>query len=743
MAVSITSPTVVLTGDPLIDEARQRLDWVIQWEGTWRPRFLDDIRFADGDSDNNNQWPNEIRQTRDIDKRPCLTINIVRQHNLQIMNQARKNKSTAKIMGTGNGATQESANAFKWIIERIQYQSNAQEAYTTGREFQIKGGIGWWRIVTDYYDSNSFDQDIFIRRIPDPLSVYMDSDCKERDCSDARYAFVFSTMTKEEFLEEFPGKETLATMQPLGVRVNDLDVRGDNHVRVCEYFRKVFEKDELISFIDPADGQRKSRLKSKMTPNIVRDLKKDEKTLVRDVSRPVIEWKLIAGEEVIDETEWPGKYIPLVRVIGEEVIVDGILDRKGHTRAMKSAQRMYNFNASAQVEFVALQSKVPWIAPAKAIEELETYWNTANIQNYSVLPWNHVDDENPDRPIPPPFRQEPPNVAPGFQIGMDTAFNQLMMASGQWQNQMGMMGNERTGEAIARRQEQSDTSVFHFEDNYGEALRYTYKQLIDLIPKIYDTRRVMQIFGDDGVDMEMKIDPTLRQAYVQRLDVDNNVIERIFNPSVGQYDVAADIGPDIGTRRQSTVDALTLILTQAPALTGIIGDLLLKSMDFDEAQEASLRLRRMIPPQALGQGPTQHEQQLMQQISQYQNALEKVTQKLGISQAKLVGKDEMREIDVYKAETDRLNVLVDGLQTSPDQMKQVVQQLVEETLTTHLGHILADHQEGNEEDSIPPMTKPPHPAARQGNDGAWYIMDPTRQYKYLRLEPLARQHDVK
>ncbi|HKU52233.1 MAG TPA: portal protein, partial [Nitrospira sp.] len=467
MAVSITSPNAVITGDPLIDEARERLDWVIEWEGTWRPRFLDDIRFADGDSDNNAQWPDAIQQSREIDKRPCLTINIVRQHNLQIMNQAKKNKSTAKIMGTGNGATQESANVFKWIIERIQYQSNAQEAYSVGRKFQVKGGIGWWRIATDYYDENSFDQDIFIRPIPDPLSVYMDPDCKQFDCSDARYAFVFSTMTKEEFLEEFPGKETLATMQPLGVAVADMDVRGENHVRVCEYFRKIFEKDELISFMDSGDGQRKTLLRSKMTPNMARELKKDELTKVREISRPIIEWYLIAGEEVIDETVWVGKYIPLIRVIGEEEVVDGVLDRKGHTRAMKSAQRMYNFNASSQVEFVALQGKTPWVAPVKAIEEVETYWNTANTQNHSVLPWNHVDDENPDRPIPPPFRQEPPQLSPAYQMGMDTAFNQLMMASGQWQNQMGMLGNERTGEAIARRQEQSDTSVYHFEDNYG------------------------------------------------------------------------------------------------------------------------------------------------------------------------------------------------------------------------------------------------------------------------------------
>ena len=275
---------------------------------------------------------------------------------------------------------------------------------------------------------------------------------------------------------------------------------------------------------------------------------------------------------------------------------------------------MYNYNASAQVEFVSLQSKTPWIVAAKAIEGHESLWNTANLVNHSVLTFNHVDDDNPEAPIPLPQRQEPPNAAPAYEAGMTTAFNQMMMVSGQWQNQMGMMGNERTGEAISQRQEQGDTATFHFQDNFDSALIFTARQVIDLVQKVYDSKRVMLILAEDETEVELQIDPTAQQALQEVMSESGEIIARIFNPRIGGYDLAPSVGPSYGTRREETVQALTLLLTQAPALTGIVGDLLLGAMNFDKANEAALRLKRMVPPRALGQGPSQTEQQLQQQL---------------------------------------------------------------------------------------------------------------------------------
>ncbi len=748
MAADPRPGPTTLFGDPIVEEAKRFYNRTAEWEVDARRRFIEDVKFANGDSDNGYQWPSSIRRKRDVDDRPCLTMNVVRQHNNQITNQAAQAKSRIKVLALGNGATAESAQIVRQLIRHVEYQSNAVDAYKVGREFQVDGGIGWWRLVTDYASPDTFDQEIYIRSLQDPLSVFMDPDCQELDCSDGKKALIFDAMVpRDQFEEAYPEFSTEANISPLGVTSIGDDLVEKDHVMIAEYFRKVPKADILVSFV--FEGERVTIRKSKLPASVASEVLSDPMTKTRPVYDDEVEWYLIAGERIVDQTIWPGKFIPLVRCLGRQTIIEGRLDRKGHTRQMKSAQHMYNWNASNQVEFGATQGKTPWVGPARAIEEYEGVWNTANTVNHSYLPYNDVDDNNPDTPIAPPQRVEPPNFAPLYEKGMETAFNQMMMTSGQWQNQMGMGGNERTGKAISERQEQSDTSVYHFQDNYEGALRYTARQLIDLFPKIYDTKRVLLIQADDGTDISLEIDPSLQQVYQQEMNHQQVVIRRLFNPKLGDYQIAPDVGPDMASKRQQSVDAMTLILTQNPALTGIIGDLLLRAMDFDEAQEAAQRLRRMVPPQALGQGPSQEEQQLQQTVGLLQTNLAKSLDAHGKDRVRLVGKDQMRDIDAYEAETKRMAALSKMLPTDMSGLEQIIKQLVEDSLHTSLLPIIEANMKGIRGEGAPEgeppgdEEEPPMPGARKAPDGEWYLQDPTRKLKYLRIAPLAQERPSK
>src|SRR5215469_2594442 len=140
MMSTMDTVKTVSGGSPEIEEARQQFDRCIEWESTFRKKFIEDIKFANADSYNGYQWPDDVRHTRDLSDRPCLTINMVRQHNLMIANQEARNKVNARIMGTGNGATQESANIVKNIIRHIEHISKAQRlAYKNARKWQIDG----------------------------------------------------------------------------------------------------------------------------------------------------------------------------------------------------------------------------------------------------------------------------------------------------------------------------------------------------------------------------------------------------------------------------------------------------------------------------------------------------------------------------------------------------------------------------------------------------------------------------
>lgn len=663
--------------DKIIHEAQQRFERCEKWEGEARKHYINDVKFANGDSDNLYQWPDAVRQNRDVDQRPCLTINKTRQHNLMIVNDAKKNKPSVTVRPVSSGASYEAAEAFEGIVRHIEYISNAQVAYDTATTSQVEGGVGYWRVLTDYENDDSFDQEIFIRRIPDPLAVFLDPDCQEMDCSDARFGFIFEDMPRDEFKDEYPDEVAHIAQAALGNGSGWID---QDHVRVAEYYRRIEKKDKLLAFNDPDTGELMTERKSSIPQELYKLLKEDPTFKSRDIIDHQIEWYKIVGDKIIDTKKWLGKYVPIVKIVGEETVIDGMMDRKGHTRALKDPQRMYNYYNSSGTEQVALQGKQPWLAPAEAIEGYESYWRTANTINYSVLPYNAMKDDG--TPIPAPQRTEPAEMAEAYLKGMQVADQDMMGASGQYQAQMGAEGNEVSGKAIAERQRQGDTATYHFIDNLAIGVRYTGKILIDLIPKVYDTKRIRKVLGMDGSEMELQIDPMNKQAFHAKEEKDGKTVKAVFNPSVGQYDVQSDVGPAYSTQRQEAFNAFSQIAQKSPELMSIIGDLLFKSADFPGADEIAERLERMVPPQAKG-GVNPAMQDLQNQVQQLSKVSQNLMEELTHEKLKVKTREEQKDIDQYKAITDRLDVIAKHFEvTSKDKAQMLHDVMMQEHQST-------------------------------------------------------------
>lgn len=685
-----------LTGDPkIVATAQRRFKQCEEWEGRARKLFLEDIKFSNADSDNGYQWPNEIRRNRDVDERPCLTINKTRQHNLQIINDAKQNKPRCKVNPVGNGATYEAAQVFEGIFRHIEYISNASVAYDTATSFQVQGGIGYWRVVTDYLGNDNFDQEIFIRRIKDPLTVYIDPDINEVDGSDARFGFIFDDMPLDEFRMTYPEYKEYGGETALGNSSGWID---KNHVRIAEYYVREPDFDKLISFVDPRTGQPALIRRSMIPDNIINAVIDNPSTKVREINTWKVKWYLIIGEKIAERRDWVGEYIPIVRVIGEETIINGELDRKGHTRALRDPQRIYNYWASSAVEHVALQSKTPYIAPAAAIENLEEYWKTANTVNHSVLPYNAIDDDG--NSIPMPQRQDPPVMASAYIQGMQIAQQEMQMVSGQYEANFGQKSNEVTGIAIQERQRKGDNSTYHFIDNLSIGIRYTGKILLDLIPKIYDTPRVIRIIGEDQEESHVQLDPQAQQAYAKHAQKVQENVQAIFNPNVGRYDVEADVGPAYATRRQEAFNAIGQILTQAPTLVNIIGDLLFKAADFPMSSEIAERLERMVPPEAKGEGIPPAVMELQMELKKMQGLLADMAQELGEERLRLKAKDAQKDIDVYDAITKRIGILIKE-QVSPKDIAMMLHDLMKEEHKATLTQVESAENADLEQDAEP------------------------------------------
>ena len=658
----------------IVDEAHKRFKRCSDWESDARTLFIADTKFCEGDSDNGYQWDDAQRKTRRDNSKPCLTINKTRQHCLQIVNDARQHKAAINVRPVGDGATYEAAKIFEGVVRHIEYISNATEAYESASWKQITGGWGYWRVKTDYMDDKSFDQEIYIQRVPDPLSIYLDPDIQQFDGSDANFGFVFRDMTREAYEVEFPnedgskedghkGFEDYSSGAPAISEWDDTD-----HVRVAEYFRKSEKKDELLYL---SDGS--ITLKSDMDPDLYKAMPDEAVVRRRTTTRPEIEWFKIVGRKIVERNIWPGSYIPLVRVIGEETVIDGKMDRKGHPRALKDPQRMYNFWSSSATEHVALQTKSPYVGPERAFEGHEDKWSQANLENLPYLPYNDTDDNG--APIARPERSQPPQMAQAYLAGMHNAQQELMMASGQYQAQMGENENAKSGVAIQQRQRQGDNSTYHYIDHLAQAIRFTGRILIDLIPKIYDTARVIKIMAENGEQTEVHIDPNAPKPHqdmapgpdgrltpvspeeAKQAHNDPDIadqVKTIFNPNVGKYFVQSDVGPAYGTKRQEQFNALSQMMTQNADLVKVAGDLLFAAADFPMADELQERFKRTIPPNILGQGPPPELMQAQEQMKQLQHSVALLNQQLTEKDQLLKNRDGDGDTKNYDAETRRL-----------------------------------------------------------------------------------------
>lgn len=679
MAFDIDTDEDTATGDDkIIRRAKKRFQRCEKWEADFRRRFIDDVKFSNADPDNGWQWLPKLRQSRELDDKPCLTINKTRQHNLQITNDARQNKPSVKVRPVGDEATYKAAEVFEGIVRHIEYISKAQTAYDTATKFQVEGGIGYWRVVTDYTSDDTFDQEIYIRRIIDPLSVYQDPDIQEFDGSDQSFCFIFEDVPKDKFEREYPDyKNLVGSSTNLNSGSSWVD---EDHVRVAEYYERTNEPDQLLSYVDDQTNMRKhvklSDIPAELRDEFVRQTAEKPTTRLRDITVNKIMWYKIAGDKIIDSRPVLGKYIPVVRVIGEETVVEGKLDRKGNTRNLKDPQRVYNYWTSSATEHVALQTKTPYVGPAASFEGYETFWGQANRVNAAYLPYKHVDDEG--NILQRPEREQAPMMAQGYIEGLKISQQEMMMVSGQYESNFGAKSNETSGKAINERQRQGDTATYHYIDNQAVAIRFTGMIFLNLIPLVYDTPRTLRVLAKDGEQSMVQLDPEAKVAYQEKKLQDTKEVQVIFNPSVGEYDVYADVGPAYATQRQEAYNALSQILTQAPDLVNVAGDLLFKAADFPMADELAERLARRVPADVKGEGPSPEMQQLTQQLKTAQSVNQGLLQELAEQSLALKRKDAQKDVDVYKAVTDRLDLMMKEMIGPKDVARMVHSLMLEE-----------------------------------------------------------------
>lgn len=661
----------------LLAAARDRMTLAISAWSETREDEIDDLRFYAGSPDNHWQWPADVLATRgsvqgqSINARPTLTINKLPQHVRQVTNDQRQNRPSGKVIPADDKGDVEVAEIFDGIVRHIEYISDADVAYDTACENQVAYGEGYIRILTEYTDPTSFDQDIKIGRVRNSFSVYMDPMIQDPCGSDAQWCFVTEDIPKDEYERQFPNAQPISSLQDQGV--GDQSVSqwvNDKTVRVADYYYIEHTKKTLNLYYGNVSALSGSPEDKQMVALGMKPVRS------REVDVKQVKYCKINGFEVLERNDWAGSHIPVVRVIGNEFEVDGRLYLSGIVRNAKDAQRMYNYWTSQEAEMLALAPKAPFIGYGGQFEGYETQWKTANTNNWPYLEVNPDVTDGQGGTLPLPQRSQPPMAQNGLIQAKMGASDDIKGATGQYDSSLGATSNERSGKAILARERQADTGTYHYVDNLARAVRCVTRQLVDLIPKIYDTERIARIIGEDGTSDMARVNPDQQEPVKKIVDERGIVIQKVYNLGVGKYDVCVTTGPSYMTKRQESLNAMTELLQGNPELWAVAGDLFIKNMDWPGAQEMAKRFAKTIDPKLLGDEDESPEMQAAkQQMQAMGQEMEQMHQMLQNVQKSFENRDlEIQEfeskIKAFDAETKRISAVQAGM--TPDQMQDIV-----------------------------------------------------------------------
>ena len=659
-----------------LELARKRFALSEERYSDWRKSAEEANSFIVGD-----QWDPLIKQFRNADKRPCITVNRLAQMTRLVSNQIHRTKPAMRVLPVDSAADVNTAEKIMGVIRHIERNSNSGYVYGNAVDAQVKTGLGFFGFQTRYTQRGSFDMDVGLRAFRNQLAVYPDAHAQQFDLSDAGHYFVVEELAKEAHLERYPKSEMVNADLSYGIREQS-DWMGRETVRVAEYWYIETETETLYRLKNGTIGHREDfDVEDDKEFKALVDEEREQET--RTVHRAIIN-----GHEILEEDEWPGAWIPIIPIFGEVAYVGGKPVIQGLIEHGKEPQRMINYLASSMVELIALTPKTPWIITSTQLKGHEREWKAANTKSFAYLIYEPTDSAT-GQPFPPPKRNtfEPP--IQHTLIAMRAFEDALNHGVGLDAPSLGQLSAERSGAAIAQIKEAGILGTYHYVLNLSYAILFAIKQLIGdgnnegLIRRIYsEPGRIMRILGEDDSEeviglgsKDEDVDPKIRAQ---------DDFAGVYDLGVGLYDVVADVGQAFGSQRQEAFNSLMQVIQSNPDLLKVIGDIVFKYADTPGGMELSKRFRKMMPPELTGdkpQIPPELEQQMKQaqeQAQQMQGQLQQMGQELEekerIIQSKQMESDSKERIAKANIDSkeliergnqqlEHLNIKLDALKT--------------------------------------------------------------------------------
>ena len=614
--------------DRLLAEARARYQRGAERAAKWRTRADEAFAFVGGE-----QWPDAMRQEREAEGTPTLTINILRQHALLVANAIRQNRPGQVVGPVDDQGDVKTAEKIQGLLRHIEYESDAETAYDAAAWTVVVTGLGYLLVRARYETPGTFDQTLCIDAIPDPRAVVFDPSSVDPTGKDAEWAFLVRRLSWAALKARWPESKTVAAHDTsgswlaLGHGLPDWTTADE--CQVADYWCREWHTATLhrvpqtalafpevqawmqdaMSVTTLADGQMADVLHETACPQMTdpdTGQTLDPCVQRRPVRVPVVMHYQMTAHEILEKEVWSGNpqadpdgWLPLVRVVGVPVqTVDGLL-YDGLVLPASDGQRFTNYTASAVAESIGMSPKAPFIGYRGTMDRPE--WATANTVRHARLEVEPFPEGWPREAGPAPLPQrsfgEPPIQAVSQALGMAQEF--IKQVTGQFDPTRGQQtGDARSGKAIRLLQSQGQTSSFHFGDNLHKAIRQACRVLLVQIPQRFDAARVTRIIGEDGTARLVQLNAPTRE----------NGQDALFDVTVGRYDLVAGVGKDYQTKRQEAQDGLPQLVQAMPLVGQVAPDLVLRSFDVPYVDQIADRAKRALAQQMpFVLGPEDHD----------------------------------------------------------------------------------------------------------------------------------------
>jgi hypothetical protein len=540
-----------------------------------RRMHSEDLNFV-YNSEAMGQWDPVVLEARK--GKPCYTFNRVLGPVNLVVSDMRQTKPAARVRPATEEADEATAEALGDLWRSIERDSRADMIYKNQYKFSVAGGYGACWLMPEYAGDNSFDQVLRLRDIPNPQTVVWDPECNDPCAADAMWGMIGDRISRLKYKALHPNATSESSFS---MARDSYGWFTDKEVRVVDYFERVpFEKEiALMTDGTVIDWTSEAKL---INDALAAKKLKSAITMVR--TRKVLKWRVMwvkcdGGQILEGPVFYNWKRVPIVRIPGRYINIEGRKKLQSLVRHSKDAQRTYNSRCNDMIERSALIPKAPYLVTEAMVKGYEQLWAQSNTASRPYLPFNV--DPKAAEVGGMPTRTPPIELPVGALALAQQAQSDIQATIGFFDPALGNAEdmNRVSGKALVQHTRRSDLSSYEFIDGYGAALQLLLEMGIDMIPTVYDTERVERVIGLDGTEKILTLN--------QQTD-DGQILNDLKK---GSYNCTITLGPSYQTARQETLDTLIGAAEVIPALQQLAPDIIAKNIDSPDSDELRRRLR--------------------------------------------------------------------------------------------------------------------------------------------------------